>query len=152
MATDTGHTCALVPKSAELPERHSVDMVRFTGLLAALRARLWYREQSRAITNSPAEWNPERVFPYVLELDFDAADRDKAEHGEGDWLRITIAYPCEVDPRTPAALPAIRALIHRVVTHEADEGLLLADGTRPYDPHDGVVALEPNLVQGALCL
>lgn len=151
-ALDAGHACVLVPSSVELPESHRLDVVRFTGLLAALRARLYFRVNSRAATYSGAHWNPEQVFPYVLELDFDAPNRDKVEIAEEDWFRLALAYPCDVDPRTPAALPVIRALLHRVLTHEADESFVLPDGTRPFDPHEGLEAPAQALVQGALCL
>lgn len=144
---DAAHACTVVPASDELPPRHPLDVVRFTGLLAALRACLHYRRDSRAVTYSGASWNPEQVFPFVVELDINVASRDAIEPTEDDWFRLTFASPSEVDPRTPAGLPIIRALLHRVMCHEADESLVTAD-ERPFDPHAGVTAESPPTCEG----
>lgn len=144
---DTGHTCTVVPTSTDLPGRYPLDTVRLTGLLAALRARLYYRRESKAVTYSGAPWNPEQVFPFVVELDINVADRDAEEPAESDWWRLTFAHPCEVDPRTPEGLPVIRALLHRLMTHEADESLIVGS-ERPFDPHAGIAAPSLDLVTG----
>lgn len=119
----------LLVDDPSLPPRHLVTEVDFCGLLKALDASCWYRENAPALSNSEVPWGDE-VHPFVVEIDLYVPDRDDDQR----WIPITVTHPASTGPGTPEFSNALRAAVHRAMLHEADESLLV-QGKRIFDPH-----------------
>lgn len=122
------------PDDESLPPREPLEGWAFTGLLAQLEPRLYYRCRSPAVRrSSDATWGQCETHPWVVEVDYSTWSRD-SELGAPRDVHVTLTWPSDVDPRTKPGWEAVVRVLERMVLHEMREGVWRGDD-RILDPH-----------------